>query len=371
MHCLKTLWIIINVFDRVSAIIEGVQVPAFSYQWLVSIQMKGMHNCGGTLINPTTVITAAHCTVPLMMRSMSNIRRQAQLMSDVAIKINEYDKNANTTTADPIVPVDMKRQKRMQAIASFVSEADAALNTKIAKMGLGSSNSNNGNGNGNGKPNERGLDTTVHAHRFNLDLPDQKEQGIAFTVTDFIPHPAYKEMPLFENDIAILKVSIADGAHWGQLGAMQNVDLDYNGDYVRSDTNLTAAGWGMISSRGVMSTKAMYQITQPVVDSNECAQIYGELTKHPAIGLDGKPAPTAPPGFDEKSAICAGKMTGKQGICQGDSGGPLFAFRNNKPVLVGVASHGYGFECATKGVPDVYARISAPSISDFLKKHIM
>jgi secreted trypsin-like serine protease len=370
MHCVKNLWVVLNAVHRVSAIVEGVKVPGYNYQWLVSIQMQGKHSCGGTLINPTTVITAAHCTLPLMMKSMSNIRRQAQLMSDVAIKINEFDRN-NTNNNDIIVnkdsPINFKRLRRMQAIASFVSEADAELNAQVARMGMLVPSSNN-HGNGNTKSTE--LDTTVHAHRSNLDLPDETEKGIAFKVTDFIPHPAYKEMPFFENDIAILKVSIQDGANWKQLGEMQNVELDYNGDYLRKDTNLTAAGWGMNTARGKLNTKAMYQITQPVVNSNECAQIYGELTKYPAIGLDGKPAPTAPPGFDENTAMCAGKMTGLQGICQGDSGGPLFGFRNNKPVLVGVASHGYGFECATKGVPDVYARISAPSITEFLKKHL-
>jgi trypsin len=37
--------------------------PKFKYPWIVSMQKDGSHFCGGTLLNPTTVITASHCTV--------------------------------------------------------------------------------------------------------------------------------------------------------------------------------------------------------------------------------------------------------------------------------------------------------------------
>lgn len=36
--------------------------PRFKYPWLVSLQVEGQHVCGGTLINPTTIVTAAHCS---------------------------------------------------------------------------------------------------------------------------------------------------------------------------------------------------------------------------------------------------------------------------------------------------------------------
>ncbi|KXN69890.1 trypsin-like serine protease [Conidiobolus coronatus NRRL 28638] len=44
-------------------IVGGYDVsPAFKYPAFVSIQYKGKHDCGGTLWNDNTVITAAHCS---------------------------------------------------------------------------------------------------------------------------------------------------------------------------------------------------------------------------------------------------------------------------------------------------------------------
>lgn len=37
--------------------------PRFKYPWLVTLQIKDTHICGGTLLNPTTVVTAGHCSI--------------------------------------------------------------------------------------------------------------------------------------------------------------------------------------------------------------------------------------------------------------------------------------------------------------------
>ena len=52
--------------------------------------------------------------------------------------------------------------------------------------------------------------------------------------------------------------------------------------------------------------------------------------------------------------ICAGK----KGVdsCHGDSGGPLVCIDNNKPVVVGVVSFGYG--CGDRTVTGVYAKVT-------------
>ncbi|KAG7178029.1 Cationic trypsin-3-like [Homarus americanus] len=48
---------------RPDRIVGGEPVKRGEFQWQVSLQFNGRHFCGGTLISPSLVLTAAHCTV--------------------------------------------------------------------------------------------------------------------------------------------------------------------------------------------------------------------------------------------------------------------------------------------------------------------
>ncbi len=46
----------------VDSIVGGTPVnPPFKYPWLVSLQQRGSHFCGGSLLDADTIVTAAHC----------------------------------------------------------------------------------------------------------------------------------------------------------------------------------------------------------------------------------------------------------------------------------------------------------------------
>ena len=98
------------------------------------------------------------------------------------------------------------------------------------------------------------------------------------------------------------------------------------GKYMRT------VGLGQTSYQGSKAGQ-LKEVYVPLVPDNVCRSI---LSQYPASAVDD-------------TMICAGGEGGKD-ACGGDSGGPLF----DGDVLVGVTS--WGYKCAVKGVPGVYAR---------------
>ncbi|KAJ8719658.1 hypothetical protein PYW08_011833 [Mythimna loreyi] len=68
----------------------------------------------------------------------------------------------------------------------------------------------------------------------------------------------------------------------------------------------------------------------------------------------------------QSSNICTSGLGGV-GFCGGDSGGPLIINRNNRQLLIGVASIGSTMGCES-GFPNAYARVT--SFMDFINQNI-
>lgn len=52
-------------------IVGGTAASLGEFPYIVSIQNNGRHFCGGTLVNPTTIVTAAHCAVNQVASSLT------------------------------------------------------------------------------------------------------------------------------------------------------------------------------------------------------------------------------------------------------------------------------------------------------------
>ncbi|KAF5291622.1 hypothetical protein FQA39_LY14344 [Lamprigera yunnana] len=48
---------------------DDAEIADFPYQ--ISLEVNGAHSCGGTILNPTKILTAAHCTQPFALNSLS------------------------------------------------------------------------------------------------------------------------------------------------------------------------------------------------------------------------------------------------------------------------------------------------------------
>lgn len=144
-------------------------------------------------------------------------------------------------------------------------------------------------------------------------------------------HESYSSST-FDNDIAILELD-------------SNINLnDYAQPVCISKTRIgdnvdvTVSGWGTLSSGGSSPDKLQYVDIKTILDATcSGSNAYGnEYHKDPML--------------------CAGDMMGGVDSCQGDSGGPLTQSKSGRHYLDGVVSWGYG--CAGKNKPGIYARVS-------------
>ena len=56
------------------SIVGGTSASAGEFPFIASMQVGGRHICGGTIINRNTIVTAAHCSEPGVIGSVSNLR---------------------------------------------------------------------------------------------------------------------------------------------------------------------------------------------------------------------------------------------------------------------------------------------------------
>jgi secreted trypsin-like serine protease len=184
---------------------------------------------------------------------------------------------------------------------------------------------------------------TVNAHRHDLRLKPQEENGIVFTVDKVIVHPKYNQFN-FKNDVAVWKLKYKSGDA-SFLGSIDPVLFD-DGSNAKVGNVFTVAGWGATRGGGPLSP-VLRDVRVPVIKQEDCQEAYPDL---------------------DDSSICAGYPNGGKDACQGDSGGPMFEMRNSSVLLIGLTSYGKG--CAREDYPGVYTRIGYPQVRQFILDNI-
>ncbi|CAG9860205.1 unnamed protein product [Phyllotreta striolata] len=110
-------------------IIGGNKTTIEKHPWIVSIQSEGYHNCGGSIINENTIITAAHCfdsteevqilagTADLTQKGeIIKVQRvinheNFNLSNGVSDDIAIYKLSSNLTFSDKIKPIALPENK--------------------------------------------------------------------------------------------------------------------------------------------------------------------------------------------------------------------------------------------------------------------
>ncbi|XP_073524365.1 enteropeptidase isoform X2 [Phyllobates terribilis] len=128
---------------------------------------------------------------------------------------------------------------------------------------------------------------------------------------------------------------------------IQPVCLPESQDVFPPGLNCTIAGWGRTQSQGPVPN-ILQEAKVPLISNGKCQQ------QMPEYNISN-------------SMICAGYEEGGIDTCQGDSGGPLMCQVENRWILVGVTSFGYG--CAQPNRPGVYAKVT--TFSDWIYHFII
>jgi trypsin len=166
---------------------------------------------------------------------------------------------------------------------------------------------------------------------------DDEDDFERISVDEEIIHPKYDENTL-ENDVMIIKLK--------EKSSKTTIKLNLDGKEVGLDNRdrLTVMGWGAVDKKGNRYPDRLQEVEVKYVEDCEDDFPEGDITP---------------------DMMCAGKR-GKDS-CFGDSGGPLIrrGADAGDDVQVGVVSWGYG--CADRKYPSVYAKLSHEAISDFIK----
>ncbi|CAG5103654.1 Oidioi.mRNA.OKI2018_I69.chr1.g872.t1.cds [Oikopleura dioica] len=147
-----------------------------------------------------------------------------------------------------------------------------------------------------------------------------------------VPHPDFNNF--FHNDIALFELE--KPFTWTEF--VKPACLPYS-DFVPSDS-----GRCVVSGFGKGSNDRLTHVVLPLWEKASCKSI---LESQGGATWTGLPL--------DESQFCAGYQPGGLDACQGDSGGPFVCKTNQGWVATGAVSYGYG--CAEKNMPAVYANI--------------
>ena len=155
-----------------------------------------------------------------------------------------------------------------------------------------------------------------------------------------IKHEEFSTSPRRDNDLALCKLT--NPIYIDQSEARLVLNEDDSVPNVGED--LITIGLGRTKNEPAERPDFLMEVSLPYHTNEVCntAEVYdGDITN---------------------TMLCAGPLSGGQGICHGDVGGPIVRINGNVHTLVGVTSWGGHVgdpNCAMANGPSVYTRVSS------------
>ncbi|KAK8932375.1 hypothetical protein H634G_04842 [Metarhizium anisopliae BRIP 53293] len=340
--------------DFEAKVVGGSQANQADWPWIVSLRrgqggMGGQHTCGGSLVAPDTVVTAAHCSQGQPASSFSvlagsNDRKSSQATVVSVERIIDHP-NFNSETLVNDVSI-WKLSKPIQESATIKyaklpgQGEDPAVSAAVKVAGWGATRDPKNPQGGQGIP--PGI--------FPRDSPQEPSpklwlpEGFDPSLLDFFPGNGPQGPPTGGPEFPGQIPGGPGGPDVpGQIPGGPGSPPPPQGPQGPNDEETVAP-------------QLLREAALKVIDRNQCNQAYQSASQSGPLGKrqgGGVPQIT-------QNMICAGVSGGAQDSCYGDSGGPLVDA--NSKTLVGIVS--FGLACGHPTAPGVYTKVS--SYLDFI-----
>ncbi|EMP25253.1 Serine protease 27 [Chelonia mydas] len=309
---------------NLNRIVKGKDTVEGEFPWQASIQWKGVHMCGASLINDEWVVTAAHCFYQVL--NLTQYR--------VVLGANQLLNPGPNSCACPV-----------RRIITHPSYAGQTTSGDIALVQLAS------------RVNFTNYILPICLPDASVRFPPGKVCWVTgwghmrSWVRRIITHPSYAGQTT-SGDIALVQLaSRVNFTNYILPICLPDASVRFPPGKV-----CWVTGWGhMRSWVDLPSPQTLQKVRVPIIDSETCRNLY--LTD----------LQNTPPHRDiQADMICAGYAEGRKDACNGDSGGPMACIVGDVWVLAGVVSWGEG--CAIKNRPGVYSRLT--SYQSWIREYI-
>ncbi|KAK3740262.1 hypothetical protein QZH41_017826 [Actinostola sp. cb2023] len=288
-------------------VINGEDALQHAWPWQISLRVNGRHICGGSLIKPDWVLTAAHCVA-------SNTRPSGYT---VVVACGQKPFSARVVNGQNASPHAWPWQISLRVNGRHICGGSLIRPDWV----LTAAHCVDRN------PSPSGYTVVVGAHTRTGSTSVQQ----TFRLRQLFKHENFN-MRQLRNDVALLQLERA-----AQISSKVNTVCLPSGGQAQTGAQCYITGWGRTVGGGSAAT-TLQQAMLPVASHSDCSRVNGKLVA-----------------VDQRSMICAGGR-GKGG-CQGDSGGPFVCNEGGRWVLRGAVSWGHG-QCRTDHYT-VFARVNS------------